>query len=87
MINYLSAIDILYIHDVLVVVFANDGDPISPSGPRDEGLVESAANRPRTALGSTEKYRTVDGKAAALFTRWCKTTPFTMETNVQRSSR
>ncbi|MGF6508509.1 type II toxin-antitoxin system death-on-curing family toxin [Paraburkholderia sp. 32] len=68
MVQYLSAEDILYIHDVLVVVFENDGDPISPAGARNEGsLVESAANRPKTALGSTEKYRTVVAKAAALF--------------------
>lgn len=67
MMRYLSVEDILYIHDVLVLVFENDGDPISPAGARDEGrLVESAANRPSTALGSVEKYRTVVAKAAAL---------------------
>ncbi|KVD66214.1 type II toxin-antitoxin system death-on-curing family toxin [Burkholderia ubonensis] len=69
MVNYLNASDILYIHRVLAIVFEEDGDPIVPSGPRDPdaALVHSAAERPRTALGGTEKYRTIEAKAAALF--------------------
>jgi hypothetical protein len=49
-IRYLSDSDILYIHDVLAFVFAEDGDPIEPSGPRDPdaSLVSSAAGFPDT---------------------------------------
>jgi death-on-curing family protein len=67
MISYLTTEDILNIHNVLVVVFEEDGDPISPSGSRNVGLVESAANRPLTSLGSAEKYKNVYAKASALF--------------------
>jgi death-on-curing family protein len=67
MVRYLETDDILRIHWSLVDIFAKDNDPISPAGPRDEGLVSSAASRPRTSLGSTEKYETVEHKAAAMF--------------------
>ena len=69
MIRYLSDTDVLYIHEVLAIVFREDGDPIEPSGPRDSeaSLVSSAAGRPRVSLGGVEKYRTVEAKAAALF--------------------
>ncbi len=69
MIRYLSDTDVLYIHEVLAIVFREDGDPIEPSGPRDPeaSLVSSAAGRPRVSLGGVEKYRTVEAKAAALF--------------------
>lgn len=67
MVKYLSADDVLAIHDELVKLFEAEGDPIAPPGPRDRGLVETAANRPRTALGGTEKYESIEAKAAALF--------------------
>lgn len=67
MAKYLEAGTILRIHWNLVEIFERDNDPISPPGPRDMGLVSSAAARPRTSLGSTEKYETVEHKAAAMF--------------------
>jgi death-on-curing family protein len=67
MIKCLSGDDILRIHWQLVDIFEKDNDPISPAGPRDRGLVDSAASRPRTSLGGFEKYETVEHKAAALF--------------------
>lgn len=64
---YPSAHDVLQLHNELVTLFASDDNPISPPGVRDAGLLESACARPRTALGGTEKYRTVFQRAAALF--------------------
>lgn len=67
MTRYLASDDILAIHDELVKMFEGEGDPISPPGPRDRGLVETAANRPRTSLAGIEKYTSVEAKASALF--------------------
>lgn len=66
-VKYLTAQEILDIHNELVVFFEKDGDPIAPPGPRDVGLIESAAERPKTGLGSHDKYTSVEAKAAALF--------------------
>jgi death-on-curing family protein len=65
--KYLAVQDILDIHNELVIFFEKDGDPIAPAGPRDIGLVESSAQRPKTGLGSQDKYTSVEAKAAALF--------------------
>lgn len=67
MVHCLTATEIVQIHNELVAIFEQEGEPIEPNGPRDIGLVESAAARPFVALGVTEKYRTIDMKAAALF--------------------
>ncbi len=64
---YLSFDQVLHIHYELVDMFADQGDPITPSGPRDENLLHSAITRPQTSIGDTEKYETVESKAAALF--------------------
>lgn len=64
---YLSEEDALRIHNALVKLFANEGDPIVPSGPREGGLLASALHRPQTGLGGQDKYRTIPHKGAALF--------------------
>jgi len=51
-------------------------DPISPSGPRDETLLHSALGRPRTSLGSKEKYTHIAEKAAALLHSLIMNHPF-----------
>ena len=66
MVKYLTPEDVLRIHYELVDFFENDGDPISPPGHRDMGLVEMACNRPKTGLGDVDKYKTIDEKGAAL---------------------
>ena len=72
----LTSHEILGIHDALVQLFASEADPISPSGPRDPGLVESAANRPLTALGGTQKYPADEAKISALFHSLVTSHPF-----------
>ena len=59
--------DVMKIHGDLAAAFRADGDPIKPSGARDEGLVRSACLRPATGLGDRDKYGSVFEKAAALF--------------------
>ena len=65
--EYLDTDQIVEIHTRLTELFSDTADPISPPGTRDVGLVESAAHRPRTSLGVTEKYTSLNAKAAALF--------------------
>jgi len=48
-------------------MFSKHENPIFPPGPRDDNLVHSAVLRPQTGIGDTDKYRTVEAKAAALF--------------------
>ncbi len=76
MVRYLTADDVLRIHWALVGIFEQEADPISPAGPRDRGLLESATGRPMTALGKTEKYTGIDHKAAALFHSLVMNHPF-----------
>jgi len=61
-----KATDVLALHEDLVALFAREDNPIFPPGPKDLGLLESACTRPRTSLGKTEKYSSVEEKAAAL---------------------
>ncbi|XAQ41720.1 type II toxin-antitoxin system death-on-curing family toxin [Ralstonia solanacearum] len=74
--RYLTAEDVIDIHNRLVVVFADDGDPISPHGVRDTNLIEMAVHRPQTSLGGIEKYRSIESKAAALFHSLVQNHPF-----------
>jgi death-on-curing family protein len=76
MTHYLSANDILNIHSQLVKMFVLEADPISPPGPRDLTLVHSASMRPQTSLGHTEKYKTVEAKAAAFLHSLITNHPF-----------
>ena len=73
---YISEDDVIALHESLVVFFANDGDPISPSGVRDYNLLSSATHRPQTSLGDKFKYNTMDEKAAALLHSLIKNHPF-----------
>jgi len=69
---------ILKIHYELVEMFANEEDPIEPSGLRagGEGLLEMAVSRPHTSLGGIEKYGTYDMKVASLFHSLIHNHPF-----------
>ena len=67
---------VLSLHEQLVAVFAEEDDPISPSGPRDIGLLDSSVHRPNTSYLGTEKYTTLAAKAAALFHSLVKNHPF-----------
>ena len=64
---HLTPGDLEAIHYILVDDFRKSRDPIDPPGVRDRKLLESAAFRPHTAIGETEKYPTVAMAAAALF--------------------
>ena len=55
------------IHRELTSLFADEEDPISPPGIKSEALLESACQRPSTAMGKTEKYTSLWSKTAALF--------------------
>ena len=63
---YPSVDDVLGLHAQLVALFAKEDNPIFPPGVKDRNLLESACGRPLTSLGGTEKYLTVEQKAAAL---------------------
>ncbi len=76
MAQYLAAGRIIGIHEQLAEVFAELEDPISPPGVRNENLVHSAAARPQTGLGKTEKYPTIVAKGAALFHSLVTNHPF-----------
>ena len=74
--RYLAAGEARAIHEELVIEFANSGDPINPPGVRDENLLESAISRPRTSIGSTKKYPTVEMAAGALLHSLIHNHPF-----------
>ncbi|PQV57079.1 death-on-curing family protein [Defluviimonas denitrificans] len=59
--------DVMEIHEVLVEMFVNDDDPVSPAGARDVNLVHSACLRPHTGIGESDKYPDEYAKLAALF--------------------
>ena len=65
-VHHLTGDDVRAIHQELASEFANSADPISPSGVRDENLLESAISRPSTSIGEDRKYPTVEMAAAAL---------------------
>jgi len=64
--DYLSKDEVEAIYQELVIDFANDDDPISPSGIKDRGLFESAINHPQTSYAGIKKYPSVEASAAAL---------------------
>ncbi|MGE3495048.1 MAG: type II toxin-antitoxin system death-on-curing family toxin [Gemmatimonadales bacterium] len=72
----LAVDDVLRIHDALVEDFQETSDPISPSGVKSRPLLESAVDRPLTALGSERKYPTVEMGAAALLHALVHNHPF-----------
>jgi death-on-curing family protein len=66
-VHYLNIVNLLEIHEALVLMFAEENDPIFPPGVKHEGLLESAIHRPQTSLGDVEKYDSVLSKGAAFF--------------------
>lgn len=58
--------EVVRIHFALVEDFKHYSDPIHPEGVRSPSLLSSAVHRPRTSLGDTLKYPTVEMAAAAL---------------------
>jgi len=65
-INWLDEKQVKAIHFELVNDFSSGPDPIIPPGVKSESLLGSAVFRPRTALGKTLKYPTVETSAAAM---------------------
>lgn len=61
-----SAENVKEIHVELTALFAAEDDPISPAGIKDEGLLESAIQRPNTGIGNISKYVSRYDKLAAL---------------------
>jgi death-on-curing protein len=72
----LSAEEILRIHNILVDDFADDGDPISPSGVKSQSILESAIGRQHVSLGGIMKYSDPIDSAATLLFGICCDHPF-----------
>ncbi|MCK4127119.1 type II toxin-antitoxin system death-on-curing family toxin [Ralstonia pseudosolanacearum] len=72
----LSAANILAIHEVLVLDFADSSDPVSPSGVKSEHLLESAVSRQNTGFDERLKYDTAESNAATLCYGICCNHPF-----------
>jgi death-on-curing family protein len=64
--RYLTPQQVETIHEALVNDFADDPDPIVPSGVKSQDLLASATHRPRTAMDGILKYPTIEMAAAAL---------------------
>jgi len=62
--------EVLQIHQLLIVQFGG------LEGVRDEGLLESALERPFSGFGETEFYPSVEEKAAAILESVVKNHPF-----------
>lgn len=65
--RYLTEEEIEQIHVLLEKDFATSGDPISPPGVKERGLLSSAAHRAQTSMGGDLKYETAEMAGAALF--------------------
>ena len=72
----LTSDDVIEIHEVLADWFAQSGDPVSPPGVRDFGLLSSATARPIQTVNEMEAYPTIFDKAAALFHSLINNHPF-----------
>jgi len=68
--------DVTEVHAHLTRLFEREEDPISPSGIKDQGLLESACGRPHTGTGDQDKYPSIELKLAALFHSLTKNHPF-----------
>lgn len=73
---YLHAKDVIEIHNVLVRDFKSSKDPIEPPGVKSYDLLESAMFRPKTSLGSSNKYPSVAMAGAALLHALIHNHPF-----------
>ncbi|MCK9240953.1 type II toxin-antitoxin system death-on-curing family toxin [Desulfocurvus sp.] len=71
-----SAEEVGSIHEFLVGKFLDSGDPISPPGIKNSGMLESATARPFQSAGGREIYETCFDKAAALFHSLINNHPF-----------
>jgi prophage maintenance system killer protein len=67
---------VVAIHEQLTAEFSITEDPISPSGVRDNGLLESAVFRQLTSVGEVMKYDSPAKNAAALMFGVCNNHPF-----------
>lgn len=67
---------VLVIHEHLVREFAETGDPVSPAGVKDQGLLESAVSRQHVGSGTELKYPTPCANAASLIFGLCNNHPF-----------
>lgn len=65
-VRFLNEQDVCDIHEALVQDFAGTDDPIDPPGLRSFDLLSSAVHRPRTSLGDSNKYPTVEMAGGAL---------------------
>ena len=65
-IKYIIKDDVLKIYEQLVNDFESSENPISPSGIKDEGMLDSALFHPQTSFGNTFKYPTIESAGAAL---------------------
>jgi death on curing protein len=74
--NTLLVEDVLFIHEILVRDFAEDGDPIEPPGVKSMALLESAVGRQHTAIGPILKYPNAIENAATLMYGICCDHPF-----------
>jgi death on curing protein len=74
--NTLLVDDVLFIHQILVKDFAEDGDPIEPPGVKSMALLESAVGRQHTAIGPILKYPNPIENAATLMYGICCDHPF-----------
>lgn len=73
---FLTIEDVLQIHETLVAEFSKCGDPISPPGVKNIGLLESAVGRQWTGNGLTLKYPDPISNAATLLYGICCDHPF-----------
>jgi len=64
--HWLNEDQVRAIHFELVRDFSSSPEPIIPQGVQSESLLASALFRPKTALGETLKYPTIETSAAAL---------------------
>lgn len=74
--RWLTEDEVLKIHNMLVEDFAGRENPIDPPGVRSADLFASALFRPKTAIGNTLKYSTVETSAAALLHSIIQDHPF-----------
>lgn len=65
-VRHLTVEEVVNIHFALANDFIGSADPISPAGVSDQGLLESAVQRPHTSVGDIRKYPTTEMAGAAL---------------------
>lgn len=71
-----NAKHVLFVHDCLVMWFADSEDPISPPGVIHMGLLESAIARPFQTVAGKDAYPSPTDKAGSLFHSLINNHPF-----------